>query len=102
MRGTCGCRRSIASRVTRATARQSLLVTTKNEDELLTSTTPTGEQRDGIARVVGLAPDGSELFATDLRNDVGGDWIDPLVAPMAFGTGRLAAGGGASASRARV
>lgn len=69
------------------------VVTTIAEDQLLSETMPSGEHRDGIARVVGLAPDGTEIFATDLRNDVGGNWIDPLVAPMSFGSGRVAVGG---------
>jgi hypothetical protein len=73
------------------------VLTTIAEDELLGQTTPTGEHREGIARLVKLSPQGAELFATDLRNDVGGNWPDPLVAPMSFGSGRIAVGGGAVA-----
>ncbi len=69
-------------------------VTAIAEDLIIAETTPSGEHRDGIARVHGFAKGGTELFTTDLRNDVGGSWDDPLVGPMAFGTGRIAVGGG--------
>lgn len=68
-------------------------VTTIAEDELQFSTTPTGEHRDGIARLHAADASGAELYATDLHASTI-DFADPLVAPMSFGTGRLAVGGG--------